>query len=445
VTASSPSPYGLFDDILVIGDLSWDEVNIHSNLPFLGDFKDSATFEFEKLGGGAGNVAQVLNQMIRHFNGNVGVTLATKLGKAETAFTPPERDFNTIRDMIAYSIQTTSDFPQLRRALANAIVTTFGKNNKNEAIRDKAQETLEQCEHITEIMDLLPDERNVVPKNKVISFRGGRFISKQPLSQVFKAATKKQSGLERYQTEQLEALKEKIKKTKIVVLQSNDSALAKFTVDIASEHNIPVVMDYSVSDRKLAEQFDDILPKCDVILAPGEAKLSGKDPCITRTWLSRIFHEDTAAKMNSGLDFITRRDAAQVLFAELIKRLKNAVISVSDGKKPVLVSACGEDDTIEITPAKKCVDQLGTGDTRTAAFVYFMLKAMQEKHYAPLEKEDYVKCLKKASVVATLSVEHPGFEWFEHIGTLQETFDAIDGIAKNTTQNATLDVYEHAL
>ncbi len=401
-----PAPRGTGPlNVLVVGELARDSILYHSDLNTVADFKATRQDYIKETGGGGGNVAMNLNALIDAMGLNAEITLVTKIGT-------PADDY---------------------------------------LVRDKVLTDLQACHNITEIIDLAEQLPHRVADNIIIAYGKGRFVSKDHLAQSFKWLSEGKGKPQTGTLHNTQILEKLVEKADIISLQSNDPDLASQITRLARQQGKPVVMDYSISDRTVAEKFDDILPDCFSILAPGEAVLSGENPNKLRTTLSKVFRESSMEKveglmslvshmatslkgavskiqhseplrksaLNASLHMIKEKlstaenfDNAKYLYNESVRRYPDvSLISISDGAKPVAIHALGEDSIYPIKKVDNVTCQLGTGDARTAALVADLLYKMQNN--ITLSQDSLQDSVAFASDVASLSVQYRAKSWHE--------------------------------
>lgn len=317
------------EHVVVVGNSAYDSVFILPHLETLGDCKVTAQYSYRTLGGGGANVAIAIAEMQKYLPGSrqTSIALYTKIGKAA--------DDYSLRDSVLKTFDSAGIVPH----------------------------------------DLMDGKSFRIAENCVVAHSAGRLILREPvLSAPFneKAAEMDDTIIER--------LKASMTGAKYVVLQSNDPELARIAAGFAKAAGAAVIMDYSVADPKIAEKFDAILPLCDYVFAPGEAKLAG------------MVHDGPP------------ENNADILLAGLKALCPQAFVAISDGAKPVLVHQDNQHFTVEIGKVEAVVDALAAGDTRCAAFVYCLLQG-----------DNPLLALKKASAIASFSIQHPGRDWLKKL------------------------------
>lgn len=232
-----------------------------------------------------------------------------------------------------------------------------------------------------DMRDISANQDFRIEDNTVISFGKGRFISLEQQFGKAKMATKGPldhmlpQTVKPYDPGAIEQVLQTIKDADFVIVTHHYPEISEAAAIAAHESGIPVLMDYPVTKYDAAWQYQRTLEACDYILAPAEARLPDM--------------VNGAYKNGNGL------------FARLSSRFPDKFIAVSDGLEPVLTSDHGRKGQF---PVKQfpVVDALGTGDARTASFALFLIRGTEPE-----------VALKRASRIASYSVQHPGRQWID--------------------------------
>jgi sugar/nucleoside kinase (ribokinase family) len=305
-------------NILLLGGLAYDNVAIMDEIPV--DNKIHATHSYRTIGGGAGNNAMVIRHMADTFGVSMDVTLFTKVGQ------PPVHSF-----------------------VRNVVYDTFKGIN---------------------IHDMVEKQTCEIPNNMVWCHPGGRGVVKQSLE-----LAEQNADLRPVDKGTIDKLKEAVRKTDLVGLQTNYADEAREAAEYARMIGKPVVLDYSISSPDKAPLYTRTLQMSDYIFAPDDSVVEGMTEANPKKLYQLLVERHPAAKL----------------------------IVVSGGPESVMARYQGADHVcpVERVPVK---DQLGAGDTRTGAFA-----ACLADGDAPL------LALSKASAIATLSVQYVGRNWMEHM------------------------------
>jgi sugar/nucleoside kinase (ribokinase family) len=159
----------------------------------------------------------------------------------------------------------------------------------------------------------------------------------------------------------------------IAILHSRDPDLALFAAERAREARIPVLFDCSEKSPEIVAKLGPVLKNADFVLAPGDAMVPG----------------------------MKKKDAHE-LFGRLVE-MGCDNFAISDNSHPILVYSRGEASILEVRKAQE-VDVLCAGDTRDAVTAYFLAGG-----------QDFRTALEKGSDIASLSVEHYGRDWIDHL------------------------------
>lgn len=255
------------------------------------------------------------------------------------------------------------------------LLTLIGRDSPGYHVRREVMEGLNGID----VRDMVANSDFRVPDNHILSFKKGRVVSKDPtVAGIFNECS---TALDPGAAEQV---RHAVRKADMIILQSNNPVLAELAAleaeRIYTEQGriIPVILDYSVSSPERANLLEKTIMASDYILAPAEAKLPGMD------------HSD--GKNGSSL------------FDGLARNYKASFVAVSDGAHPILCFDGKNTHAIEVTKVANNVDQLGTGDVRDAAFAYFLL-----------QQDDPFLALRKASEIASFSIQYPGRNWIKDV------------------------------
>ncbi len=288
--------------------------------------------------------------------------------------------------------------------------TKIGREHQDYNLRHEVYSGLEAVGIDTR--DLAANQDFRLDDNTVISFAGGRFVS---LSEKFGQAKMNAKGpldhmlpqqVKPYDPGAEEQVIEAVKGADLVIVTHHFPEISEAAALAAKEAGVPVLMDYPVTDYDKAWQYQKTLEACDYILAPAEARLPDMI--------------NGAYKNGEGI------------FSRLTARYPEAFIAVSDGTEPVMTHNHGRRGQIPVMKFP-VVDQLGTGDARTAAFALFTLKG-----------NDPEIALKRASRIASFSVQEPGRAWIghatdfmsgQHIFTDPAANDQLDDPAPDISEN----------
>ena len=259
--------------------------------------------------------------------------------------------------------------------------TKIGREHHDYNLRHEVYQGMESVG--VDMRDLVANQDFRIDDNTVISFSGGRFVS---LMEEFGKAKLTTRGpldhmlppkVEPYDPGVVEQVLQAVKGADFVIITHHYPEISEAAALAAHESGIPVLMDYPVTKYDAAWKYQRTLEVCDYILAPAEARLPD-------------MVEGAYKNGNS-------------LFSRLASRYPDTFVAVSDGTEPVLTHHQGEKGQIPVMQFP-VVDPLGTGDARTAAFALFVVRG-----------DDPVAALKRASRIASYSVQHPGRDWVHSI------------------------------
>lgn len=257
--------------------------------------------------------------------------------------------------------------------------TKIGREHQDYNLRHEVYQGLESVGIDTR--DLAANQDFRLDDNTVISFAGGRFVS---LSEKFGKLSMGKGPLDHMLPPQVkpydpgveEQVIDSVRSADLVIVTHHFPEISEAAALAAHESGIPVLMDYPVTKYDEAWKYQKTLEACNFILAPAEARLPDMI--------------NGAYKNGEGI------------FSRLTARYPEAFIAVSDGTEPVMTYNQGSKGQIPVMKFP-VVDQLGTGDARTAAFALFVLKG-----------NDPEIALKRASRIASFSVQEPGRAWIGH-------------------------------
>lgn len=255
--------------------------------------------------------------------------------------------------------------------------TKIGREHQDYSLRHEVYRGLESVGLDTR--DLVANQDFRMDDNTVVSFAAGRFVS---LAEEFGKAKLSTKGpldhmlpatVDPYDPGVEEQVLEAVKAADLVIVTHHYPEMSEAAALAAHEAGIPVLMDYPVTKYDQAWKYQRTLEACDYILAPAEARLPDM--------------VNGAYKNGEGI------------FSRLTTRFPDAFIAVSDGAEPVMTYNQGRRSQIPVTKFP-VVDQLGTGDARTAAFSLFLVRGDEPE-----------LALERASLIASFSVQHPGRAW----------------------------------
>ncbi|MCB1592036.1 MAG: carbohydrate kinase family protein [Alphaproteobacteria bacterium] len=277
--------------------------------------------------------------------------------------------------------------------------TKIGREHRDYPVRHEVLEKLDSVG--VDVRDMVPNQDHRIDDNTVISFKGGRFVSLQeefakgkaathPLEQDRPSADPCDPGME-------QQIIEAVRDADLVVVTHHFPDMSEIAATAAQKAGVPVLMDYPVTNYEAAWKYQRTLESCEYILAPAEARLP----------------DMIGGSYKNG----------NSLFSKLTGRFPNKFIAVSDGTEPVMTHHDGRKEQIPVTQYP-VVDQLGTGDVRTAAFVYFMVK-----------EEAPERALIQATGIASFSVQYPGRQWIEHLPDYMKAHRLPSGQSANDPEN----------
>ncbi len=288
--------------------------------------------------------------------------------------------------------------------------TKIGRERQDYSLRHEVLGQLEATGIDTR--DLVGNQDFRMDDNTVVSFSGGRFVSLAGEFGKAKMATKGPldhmlpQKVEPYDPGVEEQVLEAVRRADLVIVTHHYPEMSEAAAVEANNLGIPVLMDYPITKYDAAWKYQKTLEACNYILAPAEARLPDMI--------------NGAYKNGEGI------------FSRLTARYPDAFIAVSDGTEPVMTWNQGRRGQIPVMKFP-VVDQLGTGDARTAAFALFTLKA-----------NDPEIALKRASRIASFSVQEPGRAWIghakdfmsgQHIFTDPAANDQLDDPAPDISEN----------
>ncbi len=266
----------------------------------------------------------------------------------------------------------------MKMPLHVSFFTRVGREHQDYNLRHEVYREMENVG--VDMRDIAANQDFRIEDNTVISFARGRFIS---LEQQFgKAKIAAKGPLDHMLPEQkpydpgaVEQVVQAVKGADFVIVTHHYPEISEAAAQAAHESGIPILMDYPVTKYDAAWQYQRTLELCDYILAPAEARLPDM--------------VNGAYKNGNSL------------FSRLSSRFPDKFIAVSDGVEPVLTSDHGRKSQFPVAQFP-VVDALGTGDARTASFALFLINGAEPE-----------AALKRASRLASYSVQHPGRQWID--------------------------------
>lgn len=309
----------------------------------LDDIKRTASEHEAMPGGGGYNVAKNLQIIAAQMGLDAEITLVTKLG--------PER----VRD------------------------DKLGKETLNMGAQ-KVRSALEDQNGYLNLIDIAENDHSYrTPVNAVLLTPDGRSIMKAPETGVLTSefADHAPSYADRVYSDITHA----IAGADLVVIQASKFPfIIAHAARVASQHGVPILVDYDISSLTHAAQASEVLEHAKYVVAP---------------------HDAVAPPRWDGDD-----DALYTRLVESNHRYHSHLTAVSDGIKPIRVNTDFSDFTIDV-PLKELdvVDKNGSGDLRDAAFAYAILAGYQP-----------VNALRFASALSSFGTHYPGREWANDIG-----------------------------
>ncbi len=208
-----------------------------------------------------------------------------------------------------------------------------------------------------------------VPKNRVFINQNGRaiFRGKQKINTPFDELI-------------IREIIESVSQSDILILHSRYPQLTEIAATTAKDKGIKVILDYSEKDQSLVERLENVIHLSDYVLTPHDARLPGMT-----------------------------EDNPDILFDRLVGDYGKTFVAVSNSSEPVKIFSNGNRTTIKPEEVK-AIDLLGAGDTKDAAFGFFIAKG-----------NDPLIAYEKATVIATFSVQYPGREWIPQLKDFVQT------------------------
>ncbi len=208
-----------------------------------------------------------------------------------------------------------------------------------------------------------------VPKNRIIINQSGRMVlrGKQQVNTPFDELI-------------IREIIEAVSQSDLLILHSRYPQLTEIAATTAKDKGIKVILDYSEKDQSLVERLENVIHLSDYVLAPHDARLPGMT-----------------------------EDNPDVLFDRLVGDYGKTFVAVSNSSEPVKIFSGGQRTTVQPEHVK-AIDLNGAGDAKDAAFGFFIAKG-----------NDPLAAYKKATAIATFSVQHPGREWIPHLKDFVQT------------------------
>jgi len=328
------------------------------------DTKDQAEKSFITTGGGATNFSRALKGMADFFGENLDLALAMKKGEI-----PPEELFEDDGDFAL--VKTGHDLLDLLLRGIQPIDTKQGLHN-------------------------------IVKFNSVVEFNSKRHVSRQQkfefnpsLVHKFKLASNE------YAPGSLNSIKMNARNSKVVFIDPREADIGAVAAEEAAlREDVITVTDYGdkewPKDDVQASYLETILSNSNIIIIPSDAVVDGMQ---------------------------ANAEAPEELFQRVRDQYQPDILIMSDGGEPVkmYVKKTGQIHETPIEAVEGRHFKLAIGDTRDAAFVFFLLKG-----------NDELTALKKANAIAGIKIQHPSLKWLKHLDELRsnplfkEDFEELD-------------------